>query len=509
MKPGDDAKPAGGQTIRLPGVSRDAALHNQLFRYAEDMQELLESHNELEQRYRTLRESYESVAEGRDVLQGLIHASHDIYLMTDRAGTILRCNAAASVIAPVAQLLGVYVGDLLAPSHLERFQRLLEQLENGEEPPADGVELHLNTRGSQTGLLIATSNPMPVRVDGDLRGVHWMMRDITRAREAEFESKISSLVFSSAAEGVMITDCEGDILAVNPAFSKITGYGAEEAIGRNPRFLQSGLQNRDFYEKMWRSLRAEGHWQGQISNRKKNGETYTEWLALTSARDSDGKVLSYIGVFCDLTRLAQAEQRLFQLAHHDPLTQLPNSQLLQDRLQQSIGLAKRRGETFALLHIDLDRYKQINDSLGQAAGDLALQEVAARLTSSIRAVDTVARLGGDEFVIVAPGLGGEEDIRLVASKIVSALQLPISIEGRDFNIGASIGCALYPDHGEDAQALLTHADMAMYQAKQSGGNRHAIYCADDASTAATAGGDTGGGCTHAGGPHCPAGNSDQ
>ncbi len=504
-----DAKPAGGQTMRLPGASRDAALHDQLFRYAQDMQELLDSHNALEQRYRTLSESYESVTEGRTVLEGLIHASHDIYLMTDRAGTILRCNPAAGAIAPVAQLLGVYIGDLLAPSHLERFQLLLEQLENGKQPPAEGLELHLKGIGHQGELLIAMSNPLPVREDGDLRGVHWMLRDITRAREAEFESKISSLVFSSAAEGVVITDCEGDILAVNPAFSKITGYSAEEAVGRNPRFLQSGMQDRDFYEKMWRALRTEGHWQGQLSNRMKNGDIYTEWLALTSARDSDGKVLSYIGVFSDLSRLMQAEKRLFHLAHHDTLTQLPNRQLLQDRLQQAIGLAKRRGETFTLLFVDLDRFKQINDSLGYDAGDVALQEVAARLSASIRAVDTVARLGGNQFVILAPGLEREEDIRLVAGKIASALQAPKSIEGRDFTIGASIGSALYPDHGEDIESLLKHAEMAMYQAKRLGGNSHSMYCAAGTSTAATASGDSGAGCASAGRPHSPDAKSGQ
>ena len=484
--------PAGGQTVRLPGASRDAALHDQLYRYAQDMQELLQSHNELEQRYRSLRESYESVAEGRAVLEGLIHSSRDIYLMTDRAGTILRCNPAATAIAPPVQLLGTYIGDLLAPSHLHSLQQLIERLETGGEPPAQGLELNMKAQAGRTHPLITSACPMPVRLNGDLRGIHWMIRDVTRAREAEFESKISALVFGSAAEGVVITDCAGDILAVNPAFSRITGYSAEEVVGRNPRVLQSGAHDRDFYDKMWNSLRSDGQWQGQVTNRKKNGEIYTEWLALTSAKDSDGKVLSYIGVFSDLSLLLQAEKRLFLLAHHDALTQLPNRQLLQDRLQQLIGLAQRRGEGFTLLFVDLDNFKQINDSLGHAAGDLALQEVAARLGASIRAVDTVARLGGDEFVILAPGLCREADIGLVAGKIVSALQQPMSLDGSSFNIGASIGCALYPDHGEDMESLLKHADAAMYQAKHSGGNTHAIFRAAVEPVAAKPHGDSGG-----------------
>lgn len=467
--------PAGGQTLRIPGATRDAALHDQLYRYAQDMQELLDSNNELEQRYRTLRESYESVTEGRSVLEGLIHASRDMYLMTDRAGTVLRCNPAAGAIAPAPQLLGAYIGDLLAPADLERIKLLLDQLEDGGEAPAEGLELRMKAHAGATHTLIASLCPMPVRVDGDLRSIHWMIRDMTHMREAEFESKISSLVFGSTSEGVMITDCEGGILAVNPAFSKITGYSSEEAVGKNPRFLQSGAQDRHFYEKMWHTLRTDGHWQGQISNRKKDGEIYIEWLTLTSAQDDEGKVLSYIGVFSDLSRLMQAEKRLFDLAHSDALTQLPNSELLQDRLQQMIGLAKRRGEAFAVMAVDLDRFKQINDAFGHVAGDQALNEIAARLTASMRAADTVARIGGNAFAILAPGMVSEHGIGLVAGRIIGALLQPLDIDGREHIVGASIGVALYPDHGEEAASLLGHAQIAMREAKRAGGNTHAIY----------------------------------
>ena len=479
MKLVEAAPPAAGQTQRLAGASRDASLHDQLYRYAQDMQELLEDHNQLEQRYRTLSESYASLAEGRTVLESLIHASRDIYLMTDRKGTILRCNPAAEAIAPQSQLLGAYIGDLLEPAHQQRLALLLEALQRGGEPPEDGLELNIHAGAAST--LIASVSPMPARVNGELRGIHWMIRDVTQAREAEFESRLSSLVLSSAVEGVLITDCDGDILAVNPAFTHITGYSAEEAVGRNPRFLQSGLQDQAFYDKMWAALRTEGRWQGQVTNRKKNGELYTEWMALTSAKDAEGKVLSYIAVFSDLTPLAQAEKRLFHLAYHDALTDLPNRQLLQDRLQQMIGLCERRGESFSVLFVNLDRFKQINDSLGYAGGDLALKEVAARLSTSIRAVDTAARLGSDDFAILAPNLAHEADIVLVTDKIVKALLAPMAIGGREFTIGASIGCALYPDHGKDAESLLRHADSAMRQAKGAGGNTHAIYRAAQAS----------------------------
>ena len=478
MNPDESAKPAGGQTLRMPGASRDAALHDQLFRYAEDMQALIDNTNDLEQRYAVLRESYANVVEGQKVFEGMIHSSKDIYLMTDSAGLILQCNAAAAVIAPVKDLLCVFLGGLLAPSSLASFERLLGQLAQGGQVPPEGLELHIKTQTGNAGVLITAASAMPVRVDHELRAIHWMVRDVTHTREVEFESKISSLVFGSATEGVMITDCAGDILAVNPAFERVTGYSAEEVVGRNPRILSSGLQDRDFYMNMWETLRTAGQWQGQVTNRKKNGELFTGWLALTTAQDSEGKVLSYIGVFSDLTRLVEAEKRLLHLALHDTLTGLPSRQLLQDRLQQMISFSKRRDEAFAVLFVDLDRFKQINDSFGHAVGDLLLREVADRLRASIRAGDTVARLGGDEFVIIAPGLSRDPDIHTVAAKIIVELLRPMSIEGHDLTIGASIGCALCPAHGEDVDALLKHADLAMYQAKRRGGNSMVIYHAE-------------------------------
>ena len=475
MTPDEQPKPAGGQTLRLPGVSRDAALHDQLFRYAEDMQVLMDSKNELEQRYRELHESYDSVLEGRKVFEGLIQSSRDIYLMTDSTGLILQCNSAASIIAPAVEILCRSLSSLLLPSCVKDFEQLLEQLARGEPEPADALELHIKKQTGDTDVLIATANPMPVRLDGKLRSIHWIIRDVTHTRETEFESRISSLVFDSAAEGVMITDCSGDILAVNPAFSRITGYSAEEVIGRNPRILSSKLQNPDFYKNMWQSIKSTGQWQGQVVNRNKNGDLFTEWLAVNTAQDSDGKVLSYIGVFSDLSRLVEAEKRLFHLALHDSLTGLPSRQLLQDRMQQLITLNKRRAETFAVLFIDLDRFKPINDCYGHAVGDLVLKEVADRLGASVRTVDTVARLGGDEFVILAPGLSRELDIQMVAAKVLASVLRPLRIEGRELEIGASIGSALFPENGEDADLLLKHADLAMYQAKHRGGNTLVIY----------------------------------
>jgi len=470
-------KPQGGPAVRLSGASRDAALHDQLFRYAEDMQEQIDNNRELEQRYRTLCESYESIVAGKLVFENLVRSSKDIYLITNRDGIILQCNPVAITFAPAVNFLGTSLADLIFPSYLKRFEQLLEQLAQGGEDPQEWVELHLMLKKAIEPDIerIVEAYPIPVRDKGDLRAIHWMIRDVTRAREAQYESKISSLVLDIVDEAITVTDCDGTILAVNPAFTRITGYSAAEAIGRNHRLLSSGLQNRDFYDKMWSAIRTTGHWHGQIVNRKKSGEVYTQWLAVTTAKDSNGTILSYIGVFTDLTRLVDAEMRLSHLASHDVLTQLPNRQLLQDRLQQMISLAARRKETFAMLFVDLDHFKSVNDSFGHAVGDQLLRAVAARLEASVRAADTVARIGADEFVILISELSQAQDIAIVAKKIIDALVQPILIGAHTISTGASIGCALYPAQGQDMDALLKHADIAKCQAKQRGGNTHEIY----------------------------------
>lgn len=476
--------------VRLPGASRQAALHDQLFRYAEDIQVLLGSNNELTRRHRALRESGESAMQGQAALEGLIQSTKDIYLLTDGAGIILQCNAAATTFAPALKILGSSLAELVAASHLAAYARLLDELGRGAEASPQGLELCLKKSALPEGgdvrfvdVRFVEVNAIPVRAEGDLRAIHWLIRDVTHIREVEYDSKIFSLVLGSSVEGVLITDCAGDILAVNAAFTRITGYSADEVIGRNPRLLSSGLHDRSFYEKMWDSMRAEGMWQGQIIDRRKNGELYTTWITLTAVPDSEGKFLSYIAVFADLTRLLEAENLLSHMTHHDALTRLPNRQLLQERLQQMIKLARHRGEAFALLLVDLDRLRQVYGSFGHAAGDLLMQEVAGRLCASIGEVDTLARFPGDRFVILAPGLSSDADISLVAEKLLAAIARPLLIEGHSPGIGANIGCVRYPEHGEDVDALLEHADVALCQAKQRGANTRAIYRTDGQSPA--------------------------
>jgi diguanylate cyclase (GGDEF)-like protein/PAS domain S-box-containing protein len=461
--------------VRLPGSTRSAALHDQLYRYAEDLQQMVERNGELEAHYETLRESSERLIESREELDELVRSSRDIHIVTGADGTILQSNPAGVALAPLTRLTGRKLDNLVLPSHREAFLSLQSEAIEGGESPRSGHEMHLRREGGGDSPLIVSAQVLAVRKDGEARYLHWILRDMTHQREAEFETQISTMVFKHADEGVMITDIEGTILVVNPAFCRITGYSAEEVLGQTPRILSSGMQDAAFYAAFWQDLRENGRWQGEIYNRRKNGDIYPEWMTVSAARDADGGILSYIAVFTDLSRLLRAEKRLSYLAHHDSLTGLPNRLLFQDRLAQTLAQAKRSGVQFTLIFIDLDNFKPINDTLGHAIGDRVLQEAANRLSGSVRECDTVARLGGDEFVILAPGLVGDTDIGGLCNKMIDALRQPIQTRGNELFIGGSFGCAEYPNHGNDEAVLLKCADMAMYKAKAAGGNSYAIY----------------------------------
>jgi diguanylate cyclase (GGDEF)-like protein/PAS domain S-box-containing protein len=470
---------AGGQTLRLSGGSRDAGVHDQLYRYAEDLQQMIERQGALEARYEELQDSCTRLTESRATLDELIRSSRDIHIFTDPTGLILQCNPAIVSIAAAHHLAGENLAAWVKPESRSNLQAMLQSAVTDADTLQEIRELQIRRATHDAAHVIVSAQVMPIRKQSGLV-LHWIMRDITHERENAFESQISSMVFKSTIEGVMITDVDGDILAVNPSFTRITGYSADEVVGRNPRFLQSGIQGADFYAELWSSILEKGSWQGEVYNRKKDGEVYPEWLAISAARDTDGNVLSYIGVFSDLTRLLQTEKRLAYLAHHDSLTGLPNRLLFQDRLEQLFTQGRRSHLPFTVIFIDLDHFKQVNDTLGHEVGDKVLIETGQRLANSVREVDTVARLGGDEFVILAPTLTGKEDITRLCAKLLTDLSQPIHSGSQILHIGGSFGSAEYPLNGDDAMTLLRHADRAMYQAKAAGGNQHVIYCDDEA-----------------------------
>lgn len=305
-----------------------------------------------------------------------------------------------------------------------------------------------------------------------------VMLDITARKEAEAGLRLSRQVFDNTAEGILITDAYFNVLEVNQAYLGITGYSREEVIGEKPVVMNTGLHNQQYYDELWRTLREEGKWVGEIWSRRKNGESYPEWLSISAVTDSKKIVQNYVAVFTDITQRKQSEERLQFLASHDALTHLPNRMLLQERIEQGLLRARRSNGKLAVLFIDLDRFKVINDTLGHHAGDMLLQEAARRLKECLRVSDTVARQGGDEFVVLIEDFSDVQYLSSVARKIMAVLAQPFILLNQELYISASIGISVYPQDGMDIHALLKNADVAMYRAKESGKNTFHFYAAE-------------------------------
>jgi diguanylate cyclase (GGDEF)-like protein/PAS domain S-box-containing protein len=281
--------------------------------------------------------------------------------------------------------------------------------------------------------------------------------------------------FQATSLATMVTDREGRILAVNDAFSALTGWPAAEAVGRSPRILSSGRQDADFYEGMWAALETEGHWRGELWNRRKGGEVFPEHLTIDAVRDAAGSITHFVGIFADISERKQREARLTYLAFHDPLTGLPNRSLCEDRAERAISLARRRAGQIGVLMIDLDGFKKVNDSLGHDCGDLILKAAGERLRACLRDSDTVARWGGDEFVVILPTVDSAAGVRETGLRMLSALRRPYVLAGDEIKLGGSIGAALFPGDGEDAEEIFACADRAMYGVKRTGKGGFNLY----------------------------------
>jgi diguanylate cyclase (GGDEF)-like protein/PAS domain S-box-containing protein len=296
-----------------------------------------------------------------------------------------------------------------------------------------------------------------------------VVRDITKRKQVEEDLVFASKVFEHSIEGIVVTDCNGTILQVNPAFTAITGYSQEEAIGKNPRLLKSHKHPKSFYQSMWGQLAAEGQWAGEIWNRRKTGEVYPEWLTINAVRDPQGRITNYVSIFHDITELKRQQQALEHQAQHDALTGLPNRVLFHDRLEMALKRMKRRGRKVALLSLDLDNFKNINDGFGHLTGDNLLVELAERLMAQLRTGDTLARQGGDEFLILLPDMEDIDDVSVIAQRLLTCLQQqPFRHRDIEYCVTASIGVTIAPNDGTQAATLIKNADMAMYRAKKLG-----------------------------------------
>ena len=304
--------------------------------------------------------------------------------------------------------------------------------------------------------------------------------DITERKKAEEKLKLAANVFSQAREGIMITTVDGSIIDVNEAFTRISGYRREEVVGHPPSLLKSGLQGKEFYATLWRDLIDEGHWVGEIWNRRKNGEVYAEMLTISALRDNQGQVQQYFALFSDITRQKEHEYQLEHMAHYDVLTSLPNRILLADRLHQSMVQALRRKQRLAVCYLDLDGFKAVNDRNGHETGDQLLVVVANRMKECLREGDTLARIGGDEFVAVLLDLKEDDAGLVILDRLLAASAQPLAIGDLVLQVSASLGVTFFPQEDDvSADSLLRQADHAMYQAKQSGKNRYQVFEAEE------------------------------
>jgi diguanylate cyclase (GGDEF)-like protein/PAS domain S-box-containing protein len=302
-------------------------------------------------------------------------------------------------------------------------------------------------------------------------------RDISQRKRVEEVLQLSSMVLQNSSEGMMVTDENNQIITINPAFTNITGYSFDDVKGKNPRILKSDRHDTAFYRAMWGEITTNGQWQGEIWDKRKNGETHAKWLTINTIRDKDGKIHRYVALFSDITEKKKSEELIWRQANFDTLTGLPNRDMFRDRLGQEVKKSIRADRSLALLLVDLDQFKEVNDTLGHSVGDMLLKDAAQRISACVRESDTVARLGGDEFTIVLSEISDSSNVDDVAQKIISKLAEPFQLGSEVVYVSASIGITLYPNDATDIDELFKNADQAMYVAKKKGRNRSSYFTA--------------------------------
>jgi diguanylate cyclase (GGDEF)-like protein/PAS domain S-box-containing protein len=413
------------------------------------------------------------------LLTQLLDTSRLSILLLDMEGRIIQANQRTVEMfgRPVDELLGSPYASLIPPADQEA-ERQKELTLPTKDIPSTKID-RLFCRADQTQFWgYMTGRRFLDPVTGDLHHII-EIADITERKRAEEKLQLAAIVFSHAREGIMITSADATIIDVNEAFTGITGYSREEALGRNPRLFKSGRHGSEFYAAMWQDLDRNGHWLGEMWNRHKNGEIYVELNAISVVRDAQGQVQHYVALFSDITRLKEHENQLEHIAHYDVLTALPNRVLLADRLHQAMAQAQRHKQLLSVVYLDLDEFKAVNDAYGRKTGDELLTIVADRMKLVLREGDTLARLGGDEFVAVLFDLDDVAASVPILSRLLAATAQPVSVRDLVLQVSASLGVTFYPQTEEvDADQLLRQADQAMYQAKVTGKNRYHVFDAE-------------------------------
>ena len=413
-----------------------------------------------------VRESEEKYRLSMDALQiGVFVVEHHSFRFSNPA----LCRMFGYTAEEFARGMGP--ADVVAPEHHQQLIEHIKRRVAGEKvPPYELIGVRKD--GTRFPMLVSGE---AIVLGGRVSSVGTLL-DLTAQREAEKSIRLSARVFESSQEAILLTDAKSNIVSVNSAFCELTGYSSEEVLGRNPRLLSSGRHQPDFFTSMWQSIDYNDKWQGEVWNRKKNGDFFPVWLRINVYRDPNGSIQNYVGIATDISERLAAQEHIRQLAYFDVLTGLPNRRMLEDRAVQALVAAERDSNAVTLMFIDLDQFKKVNDSLGHSAGDTLLGAVAIRILDCVRRVDTVARLGGDEFVVLLPKTDDDGAVE-VARKILAAVALPVRLGVHELSVTPSIGISVFPQDGRDFETLLKHADTAMYHAKESGRNAYRFFAA--------------------------------
>jgi diguanylate cyclase (GGDEF)-like protein/PAS domain S-box-containing protein len=443
-----------------------------LARMSDNIGHALRTLTEAGERRRADRKLAETVAELNRILDNL----QDVYYRTDIEGRLARMSASVSDLLGYKpdELLGRKLADLyVEPDGREKFLAALAAAGGSVK----GYEAPLRHKDG-SAVWVSTHSRYWRDGTGAILGVEGVARDVTRQKNAQAQMQKLSSAVEQTADSVMITDCNGRIEFVNAAFEATTGYSRAEALGQTPRLVKSERHDDEFYRHLWATILAGRSYRNVLINRKRDGSVYYEEKTITPLKDGAGHITHFVSTGKDITERMHAQERLQYLAYHDVLTELPNRALFMDRLEHALSRASRGLSRLALLFLDVDRFKVINDTLGHDVGDRLLQTVAQRLKESVREVDTVARVSGDEFAILLEDVESLDDLTAIARKLLEAFTRPFELPHRELFVTTSIGVSMYPNDGRDALTLLKNADTAMYRAKEAGRNTYQFYSAD-------------------------------
>ena len=443
---------------------------------AERTQALSEANSHLRDEVAERQRKEEQISQSEARYRSVIEASQNAILVAQAPDfAIVFANEQAAVLfgQEPERIVGQQLAAFVAPHDRDMVAgRLARRIKGEPVSPTTRVRF-----ARPDGSHLRVGDVHVARIEASPAAVQWVVsiKDVTERLADERALQIAAAVMESASEGIIVTDAANRIIQVNPAFTAITGYRPQEVQGKDLRFLGASQHDPEFFDLLWLKLEQDGHWEGEVWNRRPDGSVYVVWLSISAisddGADSGGR---HVATFIDITQRKEVEELLRHRAQSDPLTDLPNRTLFYDRLQVALSQARRYGHEFALLYIDLDYFKAVNDSMGHAAGDQLLVETAHRLLQAVRESDTVARLGGDEFAVILPQIGGRSEVEEIARRVLSAVARPYQLTAGEARVSASIGGAIYPQHGGDLEGIRASADAALYRAKEAGRNTYRL-----------------------------------